>query len=137
MFERIMLPVDLAHAETLTKSIDVATAMAKVHDASITLVGVTGTGPGPVAKTPEGYAEKLTAFASDLAAKSGAEVSSRAISDTDPAADLSDALLGAAKDMEADLIVMASHVPGVLEHMFASHAGYVASHAKCSVAVVR
>lgn len=137
MFDRIMLPVDLAHAETLTKSIEVATEMAKAHDAAITVVGVTGTGPGPVARTPEGYAEKLSAFASDLAGKSGAEVASHAISDVDPAADLSGALLEAAKDMDADLIVMASHVPGVMEHVFSSHAGYVASHAKCSVAVVR
>lgn len=137
MFDRIMLPVDLANAETLTKSIEVATEMAKAHDASITLVGVTGTGPGPVAKTPEVYAEKLSAFASDLAKKSGAEVESHAIEDVDPAADLSVALLGAARDMDADLIVMASHVPGMLEHVFSSHAGYVASHAKCSVTVVR
>ncbi|MEM7211740.1 MAG: universal stress protein [Pseudomonadota bacterium] len=137
MFDRIMLPVDLANAETLTKSIEVATEMAKAHDASITVVGVTGTGPGPVAKTPESYAEKLNAFASDLATKSGTEVESQAIADVDPAADLSVALLGAARDMDADLIVMASHVPGMLEHVFASHAGYVASHAKCSVTVVR
>ena len=137
MFDRIMLPVDLAHVETLGKSIEVATEMAKAHDASITVVGVTGTGPGPLARTPAGYVEKLDSFASDLARKSGADVASHAIADPDPAAALSDALLGAAKDMEADLIVMASHVPGVMEHVFSSHAGYVASHAKCSVAVVR
>jgi nucleotide-binding universal stress UspA family protein len=32
---------------------------------------------------------------------------------------------------------MTSHVPGVIEHVFSSNAGYVASHAKCSVVVLR
>jgi nucleotide-binding universal stress UspA family protein len=37
----------------------------------------------------------------------------------------------------ADLVVMASHKPGFLEHIFSSHGGYIAQHATCSVFVVR
>ena len=37
----------------------------------------------------------------------------------------------------ADLVIMASHVPGMLEHIFSSHGGYIAQHAKVSVFVVR
>lgn len=57
--------------------------------------------------------------------------------DNDVAVDLGNVLIKAAEDMGVDLIVMASHIPGLLEHIFASNAGYVASHAKCSVYVVR
>ena len=39
--------------------------------------------------------------------------------------------------LRIDLIVMASHVPGVAEYVFASNAGYLASHADLSVLVVR
>ena len=46
-------------------------------------------------------------------------------------------LLDAVNETGADLVVMASHVPGVLEHIFSSNAGYVARHAKVSVFVVR
>lgn len=53
------------------------------------------------------------------------------------AADLGNVLIKAAEDLGVELIVMTSHVPGFIEHIFASNAGYVASHAKCSVYVVR
>ncbi|MEL6998720.1 MAG: universal stress protein [Paracoccaceae bacterium] len=137
MFAKIMLPVDLAHADGLGKSIDMATEIAKSHGASLTLVGVTGTGPSSVASTPQAYAEKLNGFATDLAGKSGVSVAAKSIQDNDVTADLGGVLVDTANDMDADLIVMASHVPGMLEHVFASNAGYVAAHAKCSVAVVR
>ncbi|MEM9060026.1 MAG: universal stress protein [Pseudomonadota bacterium] len=137
MFAKIMLPVDLAHADGLGKSIEMATEIAKSHGASLTLVGVTGTGPGEVAATPEGYAQKLDGFANDLAGKSGISVAAKSIQDNDVAADLGGVLVDTAKDLDADLIVMASHVPGMLDHVFSSNAGYVASHATCSVAVVR
>jgi len=32
---------------------------------------------------------------------------------------------------------MASHEPGFFEHIFSSHGGYIAQHAKVSVLVVR
>lgn len=137
MFRQIMLPVDLARLPDLERSITMAGDLARQHHAAITVVGVTGTGPGAVAKTPDGYAEKLDAFAATLAERSGAPVAARAIPDNDVAADLGDVLVAAAADIGADLIVMASHVPGLLDHVFASNAGYVASHARCSVAVVR
>ena len=60
-----------------------------------------------------------------------------AYSSHDPAADLDHRLIAAGREIGADLIVMASHLPGLPEHLFASNAGAVASHAKVSVFVVR
>ena len=37
----------------------------------------------------------------------------------------------------ADLVVMASHVPGLLDHIFTSNAGHVATHSAASVFIVR
>ena len=55
----------------------------------------------------------------------------------DMAIDLDDVLMRTANEVGADLVVMASHVPGLAEYVFASRAGYLASHAKMSVLVVR
>jgi nucleotide-binding universal stress UspA family protein len=55
----------------------------------------------------------------------------------DPAVDLNETLIEQAEKRGDDLIVMASHIPGVAEHIFSSHAGYVAQHAPVSVMVVR
>ena len=37
----------------------------------------------------------------------------------------------------ADLVVMQSHVPGLMDYIWPSNGGKVAGHAKCSVLVVR
>jgi nucleotide-binding universal stress UspA family protein len=55
----------------------------------------------------------------------------------DPTADVDDALEQAAEEIGADLIVMASHVPNFADFIFASRAGYLASHSHLSVFVVR
>jgi nucleotide-binding universal stress UspA family protein len=46
-------------------------------------------------------------------------------------------ILAAAKDHEADLIVMASHRPGVRDVVIGPHAAHVAQRAGCSVLVLR
>jgi len=56
-------------------------------------------------------------------------VDSLAYPSHDPAVELHAKLTGAVKDAGADLIVMASHLPGLPEYIFASHAGAVVSHA--------
>ena len=55
----------------------------------------------------------------------------------DTTIELSTLLLDCAERTGADLIVMASHTPGWLEHVFHSNAGYIACHAPVSVFVVR
>ena len=137
MFRNIMVPVDLVHKEQLAKALDTATALAKSHGAELTLVSVTGSGLSEVARNEEEFASKLTAFASNLSDKSGIQIGTRAVHDNDVAADLGDVLIEIAATCGHDLIVMASHKPGLIEYIFASHAGYVASHAKCSVFVIR
>ena len=46
-------------------------------------------------------------------------------------------LVELADRVDADLIVMASHIPGLADYVFSSNAGYLASHSKLSVFVVR
>jgi len=137
MFKKIVAPVDLAHKAELGRGLGVAVDLAKHYGATLTLIGVTGTGPGNVAHNPDEYTAALTAFASDVGEKGGIEVQSVAVVSNDPAVELENRIAETAKELGADLAVMASHKPGLLEHIFSSHAGYLASHADLSVFVVR
>jgi nucleotide-binding universal stress UspA family protein len=138
MYRRIMVPVDLAHVERLDKAITTATDLAKHYDIPICFVGVTAETPTEVAHTPGEFAEKLRAFgAAQSKRHNGLEIETAAYPSHDPAVDLDKTLIAAAKDKGADLIVMASHVPGLPEHIFASNAGAVAAHSGISVFVVR
>ena len=47
------------------------------------------------------------------------------------------ALLEAISATGADLVIMASHVPGVAEYVLGSHGGHLAVHAPCSVMLIR
>jgi nucleotide-binding universal stress UspA family protein len=137
MVQSIMVPVDLAHKGQLGAAVAAAVQLAKADRAKLTLAGVTGSAPGEAARSPAEFARKLAEFAAEVSDQAGIPVASRPLVDVDVAADLGGLLIKAAEDTGVDLIVMASHVPGVMEHIFASNAGYVASHAKCSVYVVR
>ena len=55
----------------------------------------------------------------------------------DPVADLDRALNRLFHELEVDLVVMASHIPGIRDYVFHSNAGFLASHTDLSVFVVR
>lgn len=137
MYRKILVPVDLSHIERLEKAIDTATDLAAHYGASLYFVGVTTTAPGEVARSPEEYSRKLQEYAETQGARHGSRIESIAVTSRDPAVDLSERLLEAIEQAGADLVVMASHLPGLPEHIFASHGGSVASHARVSVLLVR
>lgn len=137
MYRKIMIPVDLAHIERLEKAIDTATDLAKHYGIPVCFVGVTAETPTEVAHSPAEFADKLKDFGAAQSSVHGLDIDTAAYPSHDPGVDLDQTLVAAAKENGADLIVMASHVPGLPEHIFASHAGAVASHAEVSVFVVR
>ena len=137
MFRKIMAPVDLAHARHLEGAIAVAADLAKSNAADLILVGVTAATPGSVAHTPKEFAAKLDEFAAAKGDEHGVAASGHSVVSHDPAVDLDDALLAAADEIGADLIVMGTHIPGLADHFWASHGGTVASRASASVFLVR
>ena len=137
MFHKIMVPVDLVHKDTLDKALDVAGDMAKRHGAAIEVVSVGGNLPSELGHNPGEFAKMVEEFATKLRDRFGVQVSAEAITAHDPEVETTSSLMKAIEDTGADLVIVASHVPGVLEHIFSSHGGYIAQHAKCSVFVVR
>jgi nucleotide-binding universal stress UspA family protein len=137
MFSKIMVPVDLVHKDTLQKALDVAGDMAKQYDASIDVVSVGGEWPSELGHNPHEFGDRLEDFATDLREKYGVKVKADPLMSHDPAVDTTSELMKAIDKIGADLVIMASHKPGFFEHIFSSHGGYIAQHAKVSVLIVR
>ncbi|MCR9110482.1 universal stress protein [Marivita sp. XM-24bin2] len=137
MFNRIMVPVDLAHAESLDRALKCAADLAGQHGAEIVYVGVTAQTPGAIAHTPAEFKGKLADFAKEQSEQYGVSVTSHVIESHDPAAEMDKDLLKAVRETGADLVVMQSHKPGLTDYLFEGHGPYLAQHAEASVMLVR
>lgn len=137
MFSKIMVPVDLNHVSRLTRALKVAADLSRHYEAEACYVAVTGSTPGPLAHNPQEFAAKLEEFAKGEAAAHGHKATSHSIVSHDPAVDLDRSLFKAREEIGADLVVMASHVPGIADYLFPSHGGSMARHAGVSVMIVR
>ncbi len=138
MYKQMMIPVDLAHIERLEKALKTGADLAKLYGIPVCYTSVSANTPSEIAHNPTEFKEKLQQFSAAQAERYGlGQVSSAAYFSHDPAVDLDRTLLTAAKECGADLVIMASHVPGLAEHLFASNAGYFASYSTASVLVVR
>ena len=127
----------LEHSDQLEKALATGADLAKHYGARLYAVSVTSSAPGVVAGSPSEYAQKLEAFVAEQTAKRGVRFEAKTIVSHDPPADLENTLKKAGSEIGADLVVMASHVPGFFEYIFSSRAGYLASHSDLSVFVVR
>ena len=138
MYKKIMVPVDLVHIERLEKALVTASDLSKLYGIPVCYVGVSAALPSQIAHNPAEFTVKMEVFGKTQADKYDLQdVTTAAYISHDPAVDLDNTLMKAAEEIGADLVVMASHIPGLVEHIFASNAGYLASYAKVSVFVIR
>ena len=137
MYKRIMVPVDLTHAGDLAKALRTAADLAKHYGCPITYVAVTAATPTPVAHNPAEFAAKLAAFGEAQAREHGHVAETKAVVSHDPAIDLDDTLMRTIKEIDADLVVMQSHMPNITDYIWPSNGGTIATHSDVSVLVVR
>ena len=137
MFKAILAPVDLAHLGSLQRALDCAADLARHYNASITYVGVTSSGPSSIARNPEEFSRILKSFVQAEVERHGIEAKAHVSITNDPTTEVDDALLRAIDELETDLVVMGSHIPGATEYIWPSNGGKIAGHAKCSGLVVR
>jgi len=137
MYSTIMIPVDLEHTEQMEKALSVGADLVRAYNAEVHLVSITQSSPTKIARTPEEFAEQLSIYADACTDKYGVPFTSHAKTSIGLTVDLDNILSHVAEAIHADLILMASHVPGLSEYIFSSHAGYLASHSKMSVFIVR
>ena len=139
MYQKIMVPVDLKYIEKLEKTLDLAADLAKLHGATVHYVTVAGRVPNRAARSPEELESNLEAFAREQGESRGISTSSKTMHSTDVTIELDDKLVQAQKDIGADLVVMASHIPGVSDrlHLISSNASDLARKIDCSIFIVR
>ncbi|MEX1197507.1 MAG: universal stress protein [Pseudohongiellaceae bacterium] len=139
MYRRIMVPVDLEHVDHMEKALHGAAELATSYSVPVCYVAVAGRAPNEVAATPEQFARALEQFARDQADAHGIETSSLTMSSVDVPAELDHKLLEAIRTTGSDLVVMASHSPGVSDrlHLIGSNAAWLVRHTDVSVFVVR
>jgi nucleotide-binding universal stress UspA family protein len=137
MFNHIMVPVDLRTDAPIEKTIAVASQLGQQMNAKITLVSVTGSVFTNAPHMSKDATEALAKLAADLSRETGLTVEPHNIFSPDVPAEVDSSLMHAVDSIGADLVVMGSHVPGLIDYVFSSHAGWLASHAKVSVFVVR
>jgi len=139
MYSRIMVPVDLEHADKLEKTLNTAGDLARLYEATLCFVAVSGKVPNRVARTPQQFEAQLNMFAREQGERLGVATSSLIKESVDVPVELDAKLLEALDEVDADLVVMASHIPGVADrlHLISSNAAWIVKHADVSVFVVR
>lgn len=136
MYKNILVPVDLVHEDVALRIIRKAHSLLK-DEGKITLLHVIDEVPTyATGYLPEGTIEtniaNVKSALSSISQMSDSETKS--IVRFGKAAPI---ILEEAKNTEADLIVMASHNPGLIDYLIGSTSSRVVHHAKCSVLVDR
>lgn len=139
MYSKILVPVDLAHLEKLSKALNTAIDIARHYKATLHYVTVTNTTPSSAAHNPRELEAELRRFAEEQGKDHGIDTSCSVIATPDTAVELDRRLVEAIKTTGSDLIVMASHVPGIGDrlHFIHSNAANIVRETDISVFVVR
>jgi universal stress protein F len=139
MFNIILVPIDIAHPERVKSSLAAASKLASAHDSKLVLLHVVEQLPGyALTEVPDGFRAsmmkatteefKTFAAAQELPATTQVLVREGHVYHT---------ILSVARDVGADLIVIASHNPVMADYLLGSVAARVVRHAHCSVLVLR
>jgi nucleotide-binding universal stress UspA family protein len=140
MFQKILVPVDLADPEFVKPALATAVELARASGGSIRLVNVIPMTPVMLAEyvppdfdvQQRGSAEEALAI---VARESGLDPSK--VSSVVRQGGIYHEVLEEAKAFGCDLIVMSSHRPAMKTYFLGSNAGHMVRYAKCSVLVVR
>ena len=140
MYNKILVPVDLADTDLAKPAINTAVEMARNSNGSVRLVNVLAMTPVMLAEyVPPDFdvqqrksAEEALSIIARECGLDGGRVSS-----TVRQGGIYHEVLEEAKSFNADLIVMSSHRPAMRTYFLGSNAGHVVRYAKCSVLVVR
>ena len=140
MFKSILVPIDIAHKSSWQTAIPEAIAMtreARGKLAVVTVVRETSAILGGVRSRLQlqSMVDEARGKLAEILKKYHAE--GIRIAEEVRFGSIGHEILTAAKERRADLIVMASHRPEMLDYLIGPNAAHVATHAECSVLVLR
>jgi nucleotide-binding universal stress UspA family protein len=136
MYKTILVPTDIAHLAEGKLTIDLAVAHAS-DNTRIVLLNVVEEIPGwaSVAIPTEIMQKSITDAQNKL--KAVASASGRKMDMIVRTGHSYSTILDVVEEVESDLIIIASHRPGLQDYFLGSTAAKVVRHAPCSVLVVR
>ncbi len=140
MYERILVPIDLADPNLARPAIDTALMMAGASNGVLRLINVLPITPVMLAEYVPPDFDIQQRRSAEEALKIVAQETGLAparISTIVRQGGIYHEILEEAKAMSADLIVMSSHRTGIRTYFLGSVAGHVVRYATCSVLVVR
>ncbi len=139
MFNRILVPIDLAEPEMTERAIGQALALATPPKTEIRLVNVQSLPSALfIAFGPLDFENMRLAAEKQIEEIAGQMNYPREhISTNVRIGSVYDEALVEANDWDADLIVICSRRPGMSTYLMGSNAANIVRHAKCSVHVVR
>jgi nucleotide-binding universal stress UspA family protein len=141
MYKRILLPIDLDQESSWSKALPVAMEYCQIFGARLfVLTVVPEFGSGLIGSFfPPDFEEKAVAEARDrIEALARDKISSNIkVSCHVAQGPVYEEVLSSARELKADLIVMASHRPELKDYLLGPNAARVVRHAPISVLVVR
>ena len=136
MFKTILVPIDMAHIVEGKANIDIAAEHAAAG-AKIILLNVVEEIPGwAAAELPANLLEDSRAKV-EAELKATAKASGMKMDAMVRSGHAYRTILDVAEEKNVDLIIVASHRPGLQDYFLGSTAAKVVRHAKCSVLVIR
>ena len=140
MFQKILVPVDLADPEFVKPALATAVELARASGGAVRLINVIPMTPVMLAEyVPADFDTQQRQTSEEalaiVARESGIDASR--ISTAVRQGGIYHEILEEAAAIKADLIVMTSHRPAMRTYFLGSNAGHVVRYAKCSVLVVR
>ncbi len=137
MFKSILIAIDLDEPASWSRALPVALPLARMSGARLTLgTIITDWEAMPDQWSPAGYRERVETARvrlSGLADGCGDQPHDVLVG----SGHIGPAILELAAKADADLIVLASHRPGLRDYLLGGNAAHVVNHAPCSVLVVR
>ena len=140
MYRSILVPVDLADTQAPGRALDVAVSLAEQSGGRVRLIYVRSLVPITYMEfVPADFDEGQHAEAEAQLAAMAAEVPlpPERVSAKVLVGSIHGEVLADAEANGADLIVIGSHQPGMLDYVIGSNASAIARRAKCSVLIVR
>jgi nucleotide-binding universal stress UspA family protein len=138
MFKSVFIPIDLDEPTSWSKALPTAVSLAKSSNAPLTLGTIIPDWEAvrDAQWSPPAYrkmCDEARVRLDGLADRCGYALHNVVVG----SGSVGRGVLDLAERAEADLIVLASHRPGLKDYLIGAHALHVVRHARCSVFVVR
>jgi nucleotide-binding universal stress UspA family protein len=130
---RILVPVDMRHAEVSRSAVDAAVYLARRTGAKVFVLTVANPLGTHLTEMPEAHKPEFNAFVSQEAQRLDYPITPLFQSHES----VNEVIRHIVKQHDVDFVVMATHHPRLTDHLFGSHASQTALHANCSVLILR